>query len=265
MDAPPFTKQGELKKLAGFSNSEWQTCSVALSSGQPPTLRFSVASPASGGPVSSPDGNGCIALSSSSAAAAAPGTSTDFTLTNVEHAHEAVLGTLHLRADTQRARDEWVAAINAEIRGATGSGGAAAACASPAAPVVYSFESLGQELRGHASPPADVVDLGKWDKNGGMQNGFRVLTLEELRLLAAKMRSSPNMKDLNLSGQKLKAAGMSEIAEALGQLTALQEINLRGNYIGDDGAGRLAEALGKLTALQTLNLYGAVVFPFEGD
>jgi hypothetical protein len=195
MDGPPFTKQGELKKLAGFLNSKWQTCSFALTSGQPPTLRFSGASAASGGYASSSHGNGCIALLSSSAAAATPGTSTDFTVTNAEYAQQAVLGhrTLHLRADTQRARDEWVAPINAEIRSAAGSGEAAAASASPSpsAPVVYSFGSLDQELRGIASPPADVVEL---------RGISRVLTLEDKRLLVAKLHSSPVLRELNLGG-----------------------------------------------------------------
>ena len=92
MDGAAFTKQGELKTLGGFSNSEWQTRSVALKSGQPPMLLFSQASSTFGSSASSSDVDGCITLSPSSAAAATPGTSTDFTLTNVEHAHNAVLG-----------------------------------------------------------------------------------------------------------------------------------------------------------------------------
>jgi hypothetical protein len=265
MDSPPFTKQGELKKLAGSSNSEWQACSFALMTGHPSTLRFSSASATSGGSASSSDGNGCIALPSSSAAAATPGTSTDFTVTNAEHAHEAVLGqrTLQLRADTQCARDEWVAAINAEIRRAAGSGGAAAASAltSPSAPVVYSFGSLYQE-----SPPADVVDLGKRDQNRSSKKRqpFTVLTLKELRLLAAKMHSSPNVKVLNLKGQELSEARMSEIANALGKLTALQEMDLSSNLFLSEGMERLAEALGKLTALQKLNLRCTVGGLFRG-
>jgi hypothetical protein len=123
-------------------------------------------------------------------------------LTNVEHAHNAVLGlqSLDLRAETERARDEWVAAINAEIRRATGSGGAAAAPASPSAPVVYSFESLDQELLGAATPPADVIDLGRLDESGRQRDGFRKLTLEDQRLLSAKMQSSPALRELNLYG-----------------------------------------------------------------
>jgi hypothetical protein len=202
MDSAAFTKQGELKTLGGFSNSEWQTRSVALKSGQPPMLLFSQASCTFGSSASSSHVDGCIALSPSSAAAATPGTSTDFTLTNVEHAHNAVLGlqSLDLRAETERARDEWVAAINAEIRRATGSGGAAAAPASPSAPVVYSFKSLDQELLGAATPPADVIDLGRLDENGKKRDGFRELTLEDQRLLLAKMHSSPALRELNING-----------------------------------------------------------------
>ena len=202
MDGAAFTKQGELKTLGGFSNSEWQTRSVALKSGQPPMLLFSQASSTFGSSASSSDVDGCMTLSPSSAAAATPGTSTDFTLTNVEHAHNAVLGlqSLHVRAETERAREEWVAAINAEIRRATGSGGAAAAPASPSAPVVYSLKSLDQELLGAASPPADVIDLGRFDESGNQRDGFRALTLEDQRLLLAKMHSSPALRELNLNG-----------------------------------------------------------------
>ena len=202
MDGAPVAKQGQLKKRGGFSNSEWQTRSVALKSGQPPMLLFSQASSTFGSSASSSDVDGCITLSPSSAAAATPGTSTDFTLTNVEHAHNAVLGlqSLHVRAQTERAREEWVAAINAEIRRATGSGGAAAAPASPSAPVVYSFKSLDQELLGAASPPADVIDLGRWDENGKQRDGSRALTLEDQRLLLAKMHSSPALRELNING-----------------------------------------------------------------
>ncbi len=120
--------------------------------------------------------------------------------------------------------------------------------------VVYSFASLHQELLGITSPPADVINLGKYDDNGRLQDGFRQLTPEELRLLAAKVHSSPHMKVLNLSGNKFNASTVHHVAEALVKLTALERVNLRGCHIGAEGAGRLAQPLGKLTALQHLNL-----------
>ena len=259
MDGAPVTKQGQLKKLGGFSNSEWQTLSFALKSGQPPTLLFSRASSASGTSAPSSDDGGSVALSSSSSAVATPGSSTDFTVTNVEGARDA-LGkqTFELRAETQLAREEWVAAINLEIRRATIGGGAAATSASAPPAVVYTFTSLDQELLGITSPPADVINLGKWDDNDRVQDGFRALTPGELRLLAAKVHSSPNVKVLNLSGNKFSAGTIHHLAEALVKLTALERIDLRYCRIGAEEVGRLAEPLGKLTALQHLALGGTV-------
>ncbi len=113
MDGAPVTKQGQLKKLGGFSNSEWQTRSFALKSGQPPTLLFSGAISAFGASAPSSDDGGSVNLSSSSSAAATPGSSTDFTVTNVEDTRNASgKQTFELRAETQLAREEWVAAIN---------------------------------------------------------------------------------------------------------------------------------------------------------
>ena len=126
------------------------------------------------------------------------------------------------------------------------------------APVVYSFASLDQELLGITSPPADVINLGKYDDNVREQDGFRELTPEELRLLAAKVHSSPHVKVLNLSGNNFNASTVHHVAEALVKLTALERVNLRHCRIDDEGAGRLAEPLGKLTALQHLILGGTV-------
>ena len=98
---------------------------------------------------------------------------------------------------------------------------------------------------------ADIIDVGSWS-DGVERLGFKELTSEEWRLLAVKLRSSQNVKVLNLSGNAISADMMRGLTEHLGMLTSLQEINLRG--IGDEGAGRLAEPLGKLTALQKLDL-----------
>jgi Ran GTPase-activating protein (RanGAP) involved in mRNA processing and transport len=117
---------------------------------------------------------------------------------------------------------------------------------------------MDQELLGITSPPADVINLGQWDDNGHLQDGFRQLTPEELRLLAAKLHSSPNVKVLNLSGHDMNASTIHDVAEALANLTALQRVNLFATQIGAEGAGRLAEPLGKLTALQMLDLRGTV-------
>ena len=133
--------------------------------------------------------------------------------------------------------------------------GATSASAPP--PFVYTLTSLEQELLGMTSPPADVINLGIWD-NGDLQDGFRELTPERLRLLAAKMHSSPNVKVLNLSGNKMNASTINDVAEALAKLTKLECVNLNRCNIGDEGAGRLAEPLGKLTALRELNLSSTV-------
>jgi hypothetical protein len=261
MDGAPVAKQGELEKLGGLSGSEWQTRSFALKSGRPPTLSFSPAASSAFGAAApcSYDG-GSIALSSSAAAAPTPGSSTDFTVANVEDARNA-LGrqALDLRAETELAREEWVAAaINSEIRRAASGRGVAAASALASSAVSYTFASLDQELLGITSPPADVINFGKWDYNGDSQDGFRQLTPEELRLLAAKLHSSPNVKVLNLSGHDMNASTIHDVAEALAKLTALQRVSLFATQIGAEGAGRLAEPLGKLTALQKLYLGSTV-------
>jgi len=256
MDGTPVAKQGELEKLGGLSGSEWQTRSFALKSGRPPTLSFSpAASSAFGAAAPCSDDGGSIALSSSAAAAPTPGSSTDFTVANVEDARNA-LGrqALDLRAETELAREEWVAAINSEIRRAASGRGVAAASALASSAVAYTFASLDQELLGITSPPADVINFGKWDDNDDSQDGFRQLTPEELRLLAAKLHSSPNVKVLNLSGHDMNASTIHDVAKALANLTALQRVSLFATHIGAEGAGRLAEPLGKLTALQKLDL-----------
>ncbi len=139
-----------------------------------------------------------------------------------------------------------------EITEANRSG--AAAPASSALVGVHSLLSSEQEL---PSAAADIIDVGKW--SGGVKRaGFKKLTSAEWRLLAVKLHSSQNVKVLNLSGNTMSADMMSELAEHLGMLTALQEINLRETRFGAEGAGRLAEPLGKLTALQELNLGGTV-------
>jgi hypothetical protein len=85
VDESLVVKQGSLKKQGGFLNSIWQSRSFALKSGAPPKLLYSnAASVLWDSPASSED-SGCISLSSSSAAAANPGKSTDFTLSNVEY------------------------------------------------------------------------------------------------------------------------------------------------------------------------------------
>jgi hypothetical protein len=250
----------------------------------------------------SSDDGGSVNLSSSSSAAATPGSSTDFTVTNVEDARNAWgKQTFELRAETQLVREEWVAAINLEIRRATIGGGAAVTSASAPSAVVYTFASLDQELLGVSSPPADVINLGEYDDNCCKQDGFRELTDRELRLLAAKVHSSPNVKALNLSGNKFDAAIVSNpfaspapstlititpdtflnmlsspsvrpimlngtvnhVAEALVKLTALERINLRECGMGAEGVGRLAEQLGKLTALQHLDLGGTFLSCFS--
>ncbi len=139
-----------------------------------------------------------------------------------------------------------------EITEANRSG--AAAPASSALVGVHSLLSLEQEL---PSAAADVIDVGRWS-DGVVRVGFKELTSEEWRLLAVKLRSSQNVKVLNLSGNTMSADMMREIAGRLGMLTALQEINLRGTRFGAEEAGRLAEPLGKLTALQKLDLSSTV-------
>ena len=136
-----------------------------------------------------------------------------------------------------------------EISEANRSGGAAAP-ASSALVGVHSLLSSEQELPITA---ADIIDVGRWS-DGVERAGFKALTSEEWRLLAVKLRSSQNVKVLNLSGNAISADMMRGLTEHLGMLTSLQEIDLRRTNIGDEGAGRLAEPLGKLTALLKLDL-----------
>ena len=86
-DESSVVKQGSLKKQGGFLNSIWQNRSFALKSGG--KLLYSSAASALWEGASAGEENGCITLSASSAAAAAPGKPTDFTLTNVAYAHKA--------------------------------------------------------------------------------------------------------------------------------------------------------------------------------
>ncbi len=161
----------------------------------------------------------------------------------------------------------------------SGGGGVAASTLAPSA-VVYSFNSLLRELRGVASPPADVVNLGQWQENVKqfgfvgeshnyvLQDDFKEFDSRlHMPLLAAKLLSSPNVKVLNLSGidmrdcfwfdEKGNYSRMGDVTQALGKLTALQEINLCYCSI-NHCAGMLVESLGKLTALRKLDLSGAV-------
>lgn len=164
----------------------------------------------------------------------------------------------------------------------SGSGDAAASTSAPPA-VVYSFQSMRQELLGVACPPADVVNLGKWQENveqNGLvfewchenfrenyvqQKDFKELdSHRDMSLLAAKLHSSPNVTFLNLSGNDLRdsftngRSMMLDVTQALGKLTALQDINLVDCQIADKYSGLLVESLGKLTALTKVNLSGAV-------
>jgi hypothetical protein len=229
MDGAPVTKQGNLQTLGLFSNREWQTHAFALKSGRPPMLLFSNAPSASGNSPSSFEGAGCIAFSSSSAVAPSRAASTDFTLTHVEHArnsapsYKRTVESFELRAETEQARDAWVAAVRAEIVKSVGGGGAAAAASASSA--VAQSPNL-QQLLSAGSPPADVINLGKWVK-GKMQPGFVQLAVRaDLRPLAAKILASPNLRVLNLSGQNLAAIGVRILAQSLHALSALQELDL---------------------------------------
>ncbi len=92
IDDAPVTKQGVLKKQGGFLNSIWQNRSFALKSGQTPKLLYSNAASALWDTSASSEDSGCITLSASSVAAAAPGKPTDFTLSNVECVRASSLG-----------------------------------------------------------------------------------------------------------------------------------------------------------------------------
>jgi hypothetical protein len=229
-------------------------------------LLFSNASSASGNSPSSFEGAGCIVFSSSSVVAPSQAASTDFTLTHVEHARNSApsdkctVESFELRAETEQARDAWVAAVHAEIVKANSGGGAPTA--SSASLTVAQSPKL-QELLSAGSPTADVINLGKFNK-GKFQPGFVQLTRADLWLLSEKMLASPNLRVLNLNGNKLGATGVGILAQSLHALSALQELDLSGEpvggsfFIGSGGATILAEPLGKLISLRKLNLSSTV-------
>ena len=110
-------RQGVLKKQGGWMGSLWQNRAVALTSrtpSKPATLLYAdIASDSDDLFV----WNGCISLSSSSVADATPGSGTDITLSNVHYDHKSSKkNSIVLRAETQKVRDEWIAAINSELR-----------------------------------------------------------------------------------------------------------------------------------------------------
>ena len=112
----PIIRQGLLKKQGGWMGTLWQNRAVALTSrtrSKPSTLLYAdIASDSDDLFV----WNGCISLSSSSVADATSGSDTDITLSNVHYDHKSSKkNTVVLRAETQQVRDEWIAAINAEI------------------------------------------------------------------------------------------------------------------------------------------------------
>ncbi len=265
MDGAPVTKQGNLQTLGLFSNHcEWQTHAFALKSGRPPMLLFSNSSSASGNSPSSFEGAGCIVFSSSSVVAPSRAASTDFTLIHVEYARNSApsdkctVESFELRAETEQARDAWVAAVHAEIVKAN-SGGAAPTASSASLAVAQSTNR--QELLSAGSPPADVINLGGKFIKGKIQPGFVQLTRADLRLLAEKMVASPNLRVLNLNKNELGVSGVEIVARSLHALSALQELDLsskpdRGMRFG--GATILAEPLGNLISLRKLNLEGTV-------
>jgi hypothetical protein len=113
----PIIRQGLLKKQGGWMGTLWQNRAVALTSrtrSKPSTLLYAdIASDSDDLFV----WNGCISLSSSSLADATSGSDTDITLSNVHYDHKSSKkSTIVLRAETQQVRDEWIAAINAELR-----------------------------------------------------------------------------------------------------------------------------------------------------
>jgi hypothetical protein len=124
----PIAKQGFLHKAGGWMDMLWQSRAFALTSStrnKGPTLLYADI-------VSEDDDmfawNGCVSLTSASAAAATPGSVTDLTLSNVQYVHKSSKrNTIALRAQTQQARDEWIVAINAEAQRGKGVPGAAAA------------------------------------------------------------------------------------------------------------------------------------------
>jgi hypothetical protein len=229
MDGAPVTKQGNLQTLGLFSNREWQTHAFALKSGRPPMLLFSNAPSASGNSPSSFEGAGCIVFSSSSVVAPSRAASTDFTLTHVEYARNSApsdkctVESFEIRAETEQARVAWVAAVRAEIVKANSGGGGAPTASSSSSTVAQSPKL--QELLSAGRPPADVINLGKWNRQIE-QAGFVLLTRADLRLLAAKMLACPNLRVLNLNGHNLQAIGVGILAQSLHALSALQELDL---------------------------------------
>ncbi len=236
MDGAPVTKQGNLQTLGLFSNHEWQTHAFALKSGRPPMLLFSNAPSASGNSPSSFEGAGCIAFSSSSVVAPSQAASTDFTLTHVEYARNSApsdkcaVESFEIRAETEQARDAWVAAVHAEIVNSVGGGGAAAAAAAASASAsstVAQSPKL-QELPSAGRPTADVINLGKFYTKGQIQPGFVQLTRADLWLLSEKILASPNLRVLHLNGNELGATGVGILAQSLHALSALQKLNIEG-------------------------------------
>jgi hypothetical protein len=117
-----------LKKQGGWMGSLWQNRFFSLcaaTSTKPPKLLYANVESASDDLFA---WNGSITLTSAAAAAAHPDRATDFTLSNVDYSHKASdKRTIDLRAESKQLRDEWVAAINAEIKRAKGSALRAAA------------------------------------------------------------------------------------------------------------------------------------------
>ena len=62
------------------------------------------------------------------------------------------------------------------------------------------------------------------------------------------------VRELNLSGCSVGAAGAASLASALERNETLQKLNLSGNSVGDAGAASLASALERNATLQELGL-----------
>ena len=72
--------------------------------------------------------------------------------------------------------------------------------------------------------------------------------------IASHLRAMHALKELDLSGNYIRAAGARAIAAHLGVMRVLQELHLGGNRIGAQGATAIAPHLGTLRALQKLDL-----------
>jgi hypothetical protein len=107
--------QGALHKQGGWLDSLWQLREFALMSGtasKPPSLIYANVDSKSDDLFG---WTGSLPLSSSASVAVSDG-NTDITLSNVKYAHKASgKSTVVLRAESQQSRDQWVAAINAEL------------------------------------------------------------------------------------------------------------------------------------------------------